>query len=140
VILKFSGSHSKYKFVAIFILYEEHIQTSASIFLFWRDLVQVKCVKCFMSGSVVSWSLWSKDISSRWSICSVLCWHRLTQHTILHKMSNSKGISCYTIWCKSLLCNVKKWKPFLLPENFRNFYPLLSFGIHSCGVMFIGME
>ena len=140
MILKLSGSQSKYKFVATFILYEVHIQTPASIFLIRRDLVQVKCVKCFVSGSVVSWSLWSKEISSRWSMWSVLCWHCLTQHTILHKMSNSKGISCYTTWCKFLVCNVKKWKQFLLPEDFRNFYPLFSFGIHSCGVMCVGME
>jgi len=140
VILKLSDSHFKYKFVAIFILYEVHIQTSVTIFLIWRVIVQVKCVKCVVLGSLVSWSVWSKEISSRWSMWSVLCWHCLTQHTILHKMSNSKSISCYTPWCKSLVYNVKKWKQFLLLDNFGHFYTLFRFGICSCWVMCTSME
>jgi len=39
-------SRSSYKFIAVYIRYEERIQTTVSIFVILRDLVQRKRVKC----------------------------------------------------------------------------------------------
>lgn len=44
-------SRSRHKFV-VYILYGVCIQTSVSIFVSWRDVVQMKRLKCVVSGGV----------------------------------------------------------------------------------------
>lgn len=53
MILKLCDSHSMYKFLAIYVLYGVCIQTSVSIFVIWRDHLQMKRMKCVVSGGIV---------------------------------------------------------------------------------------
>ena len=46
MILQRCGSCSRYKFVAIYILYAVCLQTSISVFVIRKDLVQKQRVKC----------------------------------------------------------------------------------------------
>jgi hypothetical protein len=55
--LKLCDSHSKYKFVAMCILYGLYTQTSVSVSVNRRDLVQMNCVKCVVSQCSVLHSM-----------------------------------------------------------------------------------
>jgi len=61
-------SHFKYSLAAVYLLYGVCVQTSVSVYMIRRDLIQTECVKYIMLGSVMYYTIVVYSYELCWNV------------------------------------------------------------------------